>query len=324
MLRALAAALIGVTLAACTGTTAGPSASPAPSGATPTAVVASAGPTAAAVAPVDSGPPMDVLGTENFYADVLAQIGGPRVKATNLLNDPNIDPHEFGADPRAAAAVADAELVVVNGIGYDDFMQKLIGASNKPDRIVIDVQKLLGLGGDVNAHIWYDPKTMPALADAVVGALGKLDPRNAAYFAAQERTFRASLGPITDKIAALKAKYDGAPVAFTEPVAGYQAAAIGLKVLTPEGFQKAIEVGVDPAPADVAAERDLLTGKKVKVLLLNSQVTSPLTRSIGDLAAANGIPVVGVAETMPPQYKHYQEWMLGQLDELEAALAKGG
>ena len=89
-------------------------------------------------------------------------------------------------------------------------------------------------------------------------------------------------------------------MAFTEPVAGYLAQAIGLDVLTPEGFQKAIEDGTDPAPADVAAERDLLTGKKVKVLLLyNSQVTLPITVEIHDLAVSNGIPVVGVAETLP-------------------------
>jgi zinc/manganese transport system substrate-binding protein len=98
--------------------------------------------------------------------------------------------------------------------------------------------------------------------------------------------------------------------------------AIGLKLLTPVGFMKAIEQGVDPAPADVAAERDLLTGKKVKVLLANSQVTSTLTKEIQDLATKNGIPVVGVAETIPPEFKTYQEWMLAQLADLEKALAK--
>ena len=125
-----------------------------------------------------------------------------------------------------------------------------------------------------------------------------------------------------DKIAALRAKYSGAPVAFTEPVAEYQADAIGLTVLTPEGFMKAIEQGVDPAPADVAGERDLLTGKKVKALLYNSQVTSPLTQDIHDLAVKSGVPVVGVAETIPIKFKTYQEWMLSQLAELETALAK--
>jgi len=268
------------------------------------------------------GAPIPVLGTENFYADLLAQIGGARVTVSSVLNDPNADPHEFEADPKTARLVADAKLVIVNGIGYDDFMAKLLRASTKPDRVVLSAQDIMKRSDDDNAHIWYDPKTMPALADAAAAALATLDPQGADYFAAQKAKYLASLTPIDNKIAALKAKYAGAPVAFTEPVAGYQTEAIGLAVLTPEGFTKAIEQGVDPSPADVAAERDLLTGKKVKALLYNSQVTSPLTNEIRELALKSGVAVVGVAETIPPKFKTYQEWMLSQLAELETALAK--
>src|SRR5438105_6431160 len=268
------------------------------------------------------GPAIAVLGTENFYADLLTQIGGTRVSVSSVLNDPNADPHEYEANPRTAKLVADAKLVIVNGIGYDDFMDKLLGASTKPDRVVISVQDVLKKADDDNSHVWYDPKTMPAVADVVAAALAKLDPPSADYFADQKAKYLAALKPIDDKIAALKAKYGGAPVAFTEPVAEYQANAIGLVVLTPEGFMRAIEQGVDPAPADVAAERDLLSGRKVKALLYNSQVTSPLTLDIHDLAVASGVPVVGVAETIPPEFKTYQDWMLAQLGELEKALAK--
>src|SRR2546425_12815993 len=94
--------------------------------------------------PVSSAAPIQVLGTENFYADLLAQIGGARVSASSILNDPSADPHEYEASPAAAKLVADSKLVIVNGIGYDDFMQKLLGASTKPDRIVINVQETLG------------------------------------------------------------------------------------------------------------------------------------------------------------------------------------
>ncbi len=295
-------------------------ASPA-SSAVPSSVAS--GPPVAPPSPVDSGPPIPVLGAENFYADLLTQVGGSRVQATSLLNDPNADPHAFEASPQAAATVADAKLVIVNGLGYDDFMQHLLDASPSGSRAVINVQQLLGLSTDVNAHIWYDPGTMPKVAAAAEAALAALEPANAAYFAAREQAYLASLAPLTAKIADLRAKDSGAPVAFTEPVAGYLAKAIGLQVLTPEGFQKAIEDGTDPPPADVATERDLLTGKKVRVLLFNSQVITPLTTQIHDLAVANGIPVVGVAETIPPQYHTYQEWQLAQMNAIEAALATG-
>lgn len=269
------------------------------------------------------GSQLPVLGTENFYADLLTQIGGSYVRATSLLNDPNADPHAFETSPQDAALVADARLVIVNGIGYDDFMQQLLGAAPDPARVVINVQQLLGVGDDVNVHIWYDPGTMPKVAQAVTTALSQLDPANAAGFATNEQAYLTSLRPLTDEIALLKGRYSGAPVAFTEPVAGYVAAAVGLQILTPEGFQKAIEEGTDPAPADVAAEQDLLTGRQVKVLIYNSQVTSPITQHIQDLAVQNGIPVVGVAETMPSAYAHYVDWQLAQLQALQAALAQG-
>ncbi len=311
-LQLLAVGLAAVLVAACATTTTAPTSSaPATPG------------TSGGATPVASGPPMAVMGTENFYADLLTQIGGSRVQATSLLNDPNADPHAFETNPQDAALVADARLVIVNGIGYDDFMQQLLGAAPDPTRIVINVQQLLGVGDDVNVHIWYDPGTMPKVAQAAAAALGQLDPANAAYYNANEQAYLASLKPLTDEIALLKATYSGAPVAFTEPVAGYLAAAIGLQVLTPEAFQKAIEEGTDPAPADVAAEQDLLTGKKVKVLLYNSQVTSPITQQVHDLAVQNGVPVVGVAETMPPAYQHYVDWQLAQMQALQAALAQG-
>ncbi|MFI5225289.1 MAG: metal ABC transporter solute-binding protein, Zn/Mn family [Candidatus Limnocylindrales bacterium] len=294
---------------------------PPPGSASPTAGSSSI---AGGAAPVDSGPPIAVVGTENFYADLLSQIGGPRVHATSFINDPNADPHEFESSPADAALVADAKLVIVNGLGYDDFMQKLLGASSQPDRSVIDVQQLLGLPDDVNVHIWYDPATMPKVAAAAADALSKIDPQNAPYFAAQEQGYVAALKPITDKIAELKAKYAGTPIAFTENVAGYLTDQIGLVVRTPVGFMKAVEEGTDPAPADVAGERDLFTGKVVKVLVYNSQVTSPTTKSIHDLATQEGVPIVGVAETIPPSFQTFQDWQLAQLADLEQALAKAG
>ncbi len=274
--------------------------------------------------PSGTGPTIPVVGTENFYADLLAEIGGSRVSATSLLNDPNADPHEFESSPQDAELVADARVVIVSGVGYDDFMQQLLLGSNQPDRVVIDVQDLLGLADDVNPHVWYDPATMPRVADAATSALSQLDPQDAAYFASREQTYLASLAPIAAKVAALKAAYAGTPIAFTEDVAGYLTDKIGLVVKSPVGFMKAVEEGTDPPPADVATERDLFTGKLVKVLLYNSQVTSPTTVSIHDLAALNGIPIVGVAETIPAGFDTYAAWQLAQLTGLEQALKSGG
>jgi len=274
--------------------------------------------------PTGGGTRLPVLGTENFYADLLAQIGGPSAQATSLLDDPNADPHAFEADPQAAALVADARLVIVNGLGYDDFMQRLLSAAPDPTRVVINVQQLLGLADDVNAHVWYDPDTMRRVAVAATTALGRLEPSRAFDLSMNLEAYQAALKPVTDEIAQLRNQYGGSAVAVTEPVAGPLTDAAGLRVLTPDGFQKAIEEGIDPAPVDVAAEEDLLNGHQVKVLIYNSQVTTPITQRIHDLAVQDGIPVVAMTETMPTAYAHYAAWQLAQLQALQAALAQGG
>src|SRR5450631_1924629 len=123
----LGPAVLGILLAACAG----------PAG------LSLALPSAAAIvgpSPVGTAAPIAVVGTENFYADLLSQIGGARVSATSLLNDPNADPHAFESSTQAAVAVADARLVIVNGLGYDAFMDKLLTASPSSNRTVIDVQ----------------------------------------------------------------------------------------------------------------------------------------------------------------------------------------
>src|SRR2546429_4186919 len=163
-----------------------------------------------------AGAPIPVLGAENFYADLLAQIGGSRVTASSILNDPSADPHEYEASPAAARLVADSKVVIVNGIGYDDFMEKLLGASTKRDRVVINVQDILGVKDDVNVHVWYDPATMPKVAEATTAALAKLDPENAAYFAQQQARYLAALKPLNNKIESSKPKSPGAPIQLAQ------------------------------------------------------------------------------------------------------------
>lgn len=266
-----------------------------------------------------SGGRIQAVAGENFYGDVVAGVGGDLVSVTSILNDPNVDPHTYESSPQNAEAVADATLVVENGLGYDAFLDHLLGSSPRSDRKVIDVQQLLGLADGVNPHVWYEPGTMPKVARAAADALEQLAPASKSTIEANLQTYLDSFAPLTAKIAELKSRFPGTPVAYTEPVPGYLLAAMGFQVLTPAGFAKAIENGTDPAPADVAAQQDLLTGHKVKVLLYNSQATSPVTDSIKTLAGQSGVPVVGVSETMPAGVG-FVTWQLTQLNAIETAL----
>ncbi len=276
------------------------------------------------VASAPAAPPsrIVVVAAENFYGDIVGQIAGDRVSITNILSNPSVDPHEYETNARDAAAVANARLVIQNGLGYDTFMDRLMAASPSPRRKLIVVANLTGHRKGDNPHLWYEPATMPKLAQAVVEFLIQNDPGSAASYRDRYRVFQVSLRPLTQKIAALKGQHTGAPVAVTEPVFNYMAQTIGLNVLTPMAFQRAIEEGRDPPAAAMAQMEDLLRKRRVRVLLYNTQTLSPITTRMQQLARHVGIPVVGVSETEPPG-KSYQQWMLGQLAALDGALGQG-
>jgi len=210
---------------------------------------------------------------------------------------------------------------VQNGVGYDDWATTIENADPGDGRQVINVQQLLGLPDNTaNPHLWYKPTTMPVVANAVATNLGQIDPAHAAYYKANAASFTASLGAWTKAMAAFKSAHQGVPVATTEPVADYMLQAAGADNLTPWTFQADIMNGTDPSPQDVATQKALFTQHKVKVFLYNQQVTDSLTESYIKLADENGIPVVGVYETMPTPGYTYQSWMLAAVNALNKAV----
>ncbi len=269
-----------------------------------------------------SSPGMVVaIGAENEYADVIGQIGGRYVRVSSILNNPNTDPHTFESSPSVAELVSTAQLIVQNGVGYDSFMNKIESSSPDAKRKVITVQTLLGLPDSTpNPHLWYSPKTMPAVAQAVATDLAELDPSQARYFSANAKVFVESLGPWLGAIAAFKKKYSGVPVATTEPVADYMLQAIGADNLTPFGMQADIMNGVDPSPQDISLEDSLFTRHKVKVFVYNQQVVDSLTTLFRTTAQKEGIAVVGVYETMPTPGYDYQSWMMAEVRALQKAV----
>ncbi|MCW2936373.1 MAG: cation transporter substrate-binding protein [Actinomycetia bacterium] len=301
----------GGALGALTGPGAGPGSPEAAGGPT-----ASTGPAATRSADL-----ITAVAAENQYGEIIAQVGGRYVSVSSLLTNPNTDPHTFEASPQVAREVASARLVIQNGLGYDSFMNSIEAASPGHGRSVITVQQLLHLPGTTaNPHLWYSPATMPKVAEAVAADLAAIDPAHAAYYRANAAAFTRSLSSWASALAALKQRYPGTPVATTEPVADYFLQAAGAVNETPWTFQADVMNGVDPSPQDVATERDLLAGRKVRAFVYNVQVTDPLTQSLIALARANGIPVVGVYETMPQPGFSYQSWMVAEAAALKNAI----
>jgi zinc/manganese transport system substrate-binding protein len=265
--------------------------------------------------------PVKVVAAENFYGDMVSQIGGANVAVTSILSNPDDDPHLFEASPATAIALSDAKIVIANGVDYDPWMEKLLSAHKAAGRKEIVVGALVGRKAGDNPHLWYNPAYMTAVAKALVADLVAADPAHKADYEQGEAKFLESLKPLDDKIATMHKSYAGQPVTASEPVFGYQAKLIGLDVHN-EKYALAVMNNAEPTPSQVAAFENDLKGKKVKVMLYNAQASEPAVGKLVQLAKDNGIPVVGVSETEPPN-STYQDWMMGQLNALDKALSGG-
>jgi zinc/manganese transport system substrate-binding protein len=261
-----------------------------------------------------------VVAAENFWGNIAEQIGGAIVQVTSIINSPDTDPHEYESNARDGAAIASADFVIQNGAGYDDFINKLLAASPKSHREVLNVGSVVGAGHDANPHLWYNPDYVLKAAQAIQAQLAEEDPSHVAAYRSNLATFRQGEQQVVDVIDQIKSGYGGQAIAYTERVPGYLVDAAGLRLLTPASFSQAIEDDTDPSPADIAAFDVALKDHTVKALLYNAQVTSPTTQRIKDLAASSGVPLVGVTETMPPGAKDFQTWQTDQAKALLAAL----
>jgi zinc/manganese transport system substrate-binding protein len=260
-----------------------------------------------------------VVAAENFYGDVAQQIGDDRVSVTSIMSNPDQDPHLFETSPSVVRQIAAAKVVIYNGADYDPWMDRLLKVARKPGAVAIVAADLMHKKAGDNPHLWYDPATMPAVAEALAAAFGAADPAHKADYAVRLKTFIASLEPLRTKIASVRSNYAGVAVTASEPVFGYMAEALGLKMRN-EHLQLAVMNNTEPSASDIVAfERDLKT-HKVKIMFYNKQASDNTVTHLVNLAHASHIAVVGVTETCPPGMS-YQDWMMSEVDDTEKALA---
>ena len=258
--------------------------------------------------------PIPVVAAENFYGDLATQIGGSHVAVTSILSNPDDDPHLFESNASTAKATAGAQIVIYNGADYDPWMDKLLSASKKAERVEIVAAALTGHKSGDNPHLWYDPATLPAVAKALEAELEKRDPADAAEFKKNLESFNTSFAKVTAQVAAIKSKHAGLKVTATEPVFGYMAEALGFTMLNYD-FQVATMNNAEPSASQVAAFEKSLKDGEAKILFYNSQVTDKTTERLLDIAKTAHVAVVGVTET-EPKGKMIQTWFGGQLDAI--------
>jgi zinc/manganese transport system substrate-binding protein len=278
-----------------------------------------------ATSPVTSPSPtkIQIVAAENFWGSLVTQIGGTHVQVLSVVSDPNADPHEYESNTADAQAIANANFIIINGAGYDDWAAKIISASNNPNQKVLNVADLLGKKSGDNPHFWYSPVYVNETVNKMYSDLVAIDPTNTAYYTQQYASLNASLGQYNTRINEIKQQFHGTRVASTESIFEYLADAAGLDLVSPPQFMEAVAEGNDPPAQSVVQFQQLLQGQdngNVTVLVYNEQTVTPLTQSIKALAAKEGIPIVGVTETIQPSDTMFQDWMNAQLLSLQNAL----
>jgi zinc/manganese transport system substrate-binding protein len=264
---------------------------------------------------------INVVAAENFWGSVAEQLGGTRVSLQSVVSDPNADPHEYESSAADARAFADANFVILNGAGYDDWGQKLIDGNPAAGRVVLDVASTLGKKAGDNPHFWYDPASVVVTADRITADYKSIDSKDASYFDQMRSDFAAALKPYQDEVGVIKQRFSGVAIGSTESVFVYMAAALDLRLITPAAFMNSVSEGIDPPASAVVQVQDQVSGNQLRALVYNSQTATAVTTNVKALAAAHHIPTVAVTETLQPQGVTFQDWQLKQLRSLEAALS---
>ncbi len=268
-----------------------------------------------------AGKKIVVVAAENFWGSIASQLGGSHVSETSIIANPNTDPHAYEPAATDARAIAAAQLVIVNGIGYDPWAPKLIAANPVQGRRTLTVGNVLGLKEGDNPHQWYSAAHVRQVIAAITAGYRQLDPADAAYFQRQQTTFETrSLARYNELIAQIKARYAGTPVGASESIVSPLADTLGLRMLTPYSFLRAISEGSEPTAQDKAAIDAQIKNRQIKVYIYNSQNATPDIAAQVKEAEAEHIPVTTVTETLAPAGASFQQWQVTQLQQLESAL----
>ncbi|MFD1393726.1 metal ABC transporter solute-binding protein, Zn/Mn family [Lacticaseibacillus jixianensis] len=257
---------------------------------------------------------LTVVASVNFYGEVAKAVVGDHGTVTSVIDNPDVDPHDYDPTTAVAKNVAKARVIVMNGAGYDGWMAKLVAANNT-DAKVVSAAKVVGVADGENEHIWYKPKMMTKMANALAKQYGKLDPKHKADYQRNAKAYIKKLAPLTALIDQARRGAKGERVAVSEPVFDNALKYMGYRTVD-NHFSRANEDGTDPSPKDIRDLQADIKGKKIAFFVQNTQVQSQTVANMVTLAKKSGVPVLKVTETMPSG-KTYISWMTAQYKALE-------
>ena len=264
---------------------------------------------------------ISVVAAENFWGSLAGQVGGSRVTVHSIITAPGVDPHAYEPTASDAVALAGARLAVVNGLGYDSWASRLLSADSGSGLRVLDVGQVLGLRDGDNPHQWYSPHSVETVIAQIASDLCEVDGRDCAYFQ-RRRAYVEQVGlrAYHGLIESIRHRYAGIPVGYSESIFAPLGQALGLRLLTPDSFARAVAEGAEITASDTETVDRQARAREIAVWIYNRQNAVPDVQRVVDLARAAGVPVVTITETLDPATASFQEWQVGQLRRLEQAL----
>ncbi len=263
----------------------------------------------------------DVVAGENFWGSIAAQLAGEKATVQSIIVNPGTDPHSYEPTAQDARTLASSKMAIVNGIGYDKWMSQDLAASASSGRVVLTVGDLLGLKEGDNPHQWYSPSSVFKVIDGIVAAYDRLDPSDSAYFAHRKQAFETyGLARYDQLRQEIRSRYKGVAIGYSESIFQPLGEDLGLRLLTPYSFTKAIAEGTDVSAQDRQTVDRQALRREIEVWVYNSQNVTPDVQRATTIAEARQIPIATVTETLSPASDDFQQWQVAELEGLAAAL----
>ena len=261
---------------------------------------------------------IEVAASVNQWGTVAKALGGDNVNVTSIINSTNVDAHDYEPTTSDIAKLQKAQVIIVNGAGYDAWAVK---AAQTANATIVNAAEIGGVNDGENPHVWFSADVRKAVAQAITEAYEQADAAKKNDFDKMNDQWAAEENNVESKITEVKQKTDGLAYAATESVASYLAEDMGLADATPSGYARATANESEPTPTDIKQFTDALKAGEIKLLVVNTQEESELTGKITDAAKSVEVPMVELTEQMPEQYDSLTAWMEGLVDAFSQAIA---
>jgi zinc/manganese transport system substrate-binding protein len=242
-----------------------------------------------AVAPAGAQDRANVVTSFSILDDFAKNVGGERVNVTTLVG-PDGDVHVYAPAPADARKIADAKLLVINGLGLEGWLPRLLQASGSKAPIVVATKNIapLKLGSDADPHAWQSVANARIYVTNIRDALVAADPADAAIFRANTERYLAELDALDREVreAIGKIPESRRKVISTHGAFGYFASAYGIEFLAPLGVSTESEASA----RDIAGIITQIKTQKIPAVFLEN-ISDP--RLIRQIAAETGARIGG-------------------------------